>query len=119
MRGRIITLLGTAVLLAAVAASWLTNRAAPPKTPSWDDVAAEAKAGGYRLISTEELRERLDRDPAGVLVVDTRQDWEYRTGHIPGAILFPMEPTALARWKNKGALEAALGPDRQRAIVFY
>ncbi|MGE3536015.1 MAG: rhodanese-like domain-containing protein [Candidatus Tectimicrobiota bacterium] len=36
-------------------------------------------------ISPAQLQARLDRgDP--VLVVDLRQDWEYRAGHIPGAL---------------------------------
>jgi hypothetical protein len=51
--------------------------------------------------------------------VDTRQEWEFRTGHIQGARNFPMESTGWSRWRKAGALEAFLGPDRQRPIVFY
>jgi rhodanese-related sulfurtransferase len=54
-----------------------------------------------------------------MLLVDTRQEWEYRTGHIKGALNFPMEPTWMSRWRNKGALENFLGPDKERYLVFY
>jgi hypothetical protein len=30
-----------------------------------------------------------------------------------------MEPTAWSRWRKAGALEALLGPDKDRLIVFY
>ena len=86
---------------------------------SMADVQKEAEQGGYRLVTTEELREMIDRDPAGVLLVDTRQDWEYAAGHIAGAVSFPMEPTWLSRLTRRGELEQRLGPDKQRHIVFY
>ena len=54
-----------------------------------------------------------------MLLVDTRQDWEYRTGHIQGAVNFSMEPTAWARWRSQGPLAKFLGPDRDRTMVFY
>jgi rhodanese-related sulfurtransferase len=51
--------------------------------------------------------------------VDTRQEWEYRTGHLKGALNFPIEPTWFSRWRNQKPLEAFLGPDKNRFIVFY
>ena len=57
--------------------------------------------------------------PAKVLLVDTRQDWEYRSGHIQGAVNFPLEPTAWSRWRSQGRLAALLGPDQDRLVVFY
>jgi rhodanese-related sulfurtransferase len=51
--------------------------------------------------------------------LDTRQEWEYRTGHIKKAVNFPIEPTWLSRWRKKSALETFLGPDKNRLIVFY
>jgi hypothetical protein len=30
-----------------------------------------------------------------------------------------MEPTRWSRWRNKGALQTFLGPDKNRMIVFY
>lgn len=98
---------------------WQTNRVVAPKAATWNDVLTEAKQGSYRIISTDELRERYEKDPDMILFVDTRQQWEYRTGHIKGALNFPMEPTWWSRWRSKGALEKFLGPDKNRFIVFY
>jgi len=39
---------------------------------------------GYRLINTDELRQRYESDPQSILLVDTRQEWEYALGHIAG-----------------------------------
>lgn len=107
-----------AVLITAVSV-WHVHRPAPPERTTWDDVMAEAEAGGYRLISTEELAELHRREDSNLLLVDTRQEWEYRTGYIEGAVHFSMEPTAWARWRNADELEDFLGPDKTRNLVFY
>ncbi len=98
---------------------WQTNRVVSPKEATWNDVLTEARQGGYRIIKTVELWERFQEGPHKLLLVDTRQEWEYRTGHITGALNFPMEPTWLSRWRNKGAFEKFLGPDKERYLVFY
>ena len=98
---------------------WQTNRVVTPKEATWDDVLTEARQGGYRIINTDELWGRYKKDPGKMLLVDTRQEWEYRTGHIKGALNFPMEPTWMSRWSNKGTLEKFLGPDKERLLVFY
>ena len=54
----------------------------------------------------------ISQDTLPNFLVDTRQDWEYRTGHIHGAIHFPMEPTWWSRWRKADALKDLLGPDR-------
>ena len=113
------TLLALVAVIATAGALWFTNRSVIPKTPSWEDVVAEAESGGYRLISTDALWEQLGKNPHGLLLVDTRQEWEYRTGHIKGAVNFPMEPSWLARFKKKGELKTFLGADKDRSIVFY
>ena len=98
---------------------WQTNRVVTPREATWNDVLAEAKQGGYRIISTDELEKRYEKGPEKLLIVDTRQEWEYRTGHIKGALNFPMEPTWMSRWRSKGALKKLLGPDKERYLVFY
>jgi hypothetical protein len=116
---------GKKVLLAFVAVAvtvgvqWYTTRTVAPKESAWEDVVAEAMRGGYQLISNEALQELYTKKPRSLFLVDTRQEWEYRTGHIRGASNFPFEPTWLSRWRKKGALETFLGPDRNRLIVFY
>ncbi len=119
MRNRSVTLLAVLAVTVTVVALWLTNGAVTPKETTWDDVVTEAQTGGYRLISTDDLWKRYSENRQGLLLVDTRQEWEYRTGHVRGAVNFPMEPTWLARWQRKGDLGKFLGADKDRAIVFY
>lgn len=107
------------VVTLTVTGLWLTNRTVTPKTATMADVKAEAEAGGYRLIDLAGVRDLRAADPSGLGLIDTRQDWEFRSGHISGAVSFPMEPTAWSRWRKKGALEEFLGPDRERKLVFY
>ena len=80
---------------------------------------AEGKNGGYQIITTDELAKRYQQDGASLLLVDTRQEWEYRTGHLKGAVNFPIEPTAWSRWRKASALESFLGPDKDRTLIFY
>ena len=119
MNGLKTTMMALIVLTITVGLLWFTNRSVTPKKATFEDVVAEAAKGGYRLINTEKLRELYAKNPKGLLLVDTRQEWEYRTGHIKGALNFPMEPTWLSRWQKKGALEKLLGPDKNHFIVFF
>ena len=112
-------LLAFLAITITVGVVWYGNRTVVPKKATWEDVVAEAKKGGYQLISTDELWERYKKERQSLLLVDARQEWEYRTGHIKGAVLFSMEPTWLSRWREKGELATFLGPDKDRFIVFY
>jgi hypothetical protein len=113
-RNFILTLAAVSV---AIAALWWTNQAVTPKEATWDDVLAEAKVGGYRLITTSELAEKYSQSVP--FLIDTRQEWEFRTGHITGAVNFPIEPTWWSRWRKVDSLKDLLGPDKDRLIVFY
>ncbi|MGD8522059.1 MAG: rhodanese-like domain-containing protein [Desulfobacterales bacterium] len=117
MQGKI--LLSLVAIVITTGALWFTNQSVTSKEATWDDVVAEAARGGYQLISTDELWGRYTAKPESLLLVDTRQEWEYRTGHIKNALNFPIEPTWLSRWRKKEALENLLGPDKNRLIVFY
>ena len=107
------------VISITVSVLWFTNGSVSPREATLADVLTEAKRGGYRLISTEELWERYKKNQEELQVVDTRQEWEYRTGHIKGAVNFPIEPTWLSQWRKKSELETFLGPDKSRLIIFY
>jgi 3-mercaptopyruvate sulfurtransferase SseA len=98
---------------------WLTNLAVTPVKVTWQQVVSEAQKGGYRLISTGELWDKYQKGSERILIVDTRQEWEYNSGHIQGAVNFPMEPTWWSRWRKEKALGTFLGPDKNRFIVFY
>ena len=115
---------GTAILalLAVVltlGALWYVHRPVIEREPTWEEVQAQARKGGYRLINTAELAALSRQEAQKVLLVDTRQPWEYRTGHIKGARNFSMEPTLWSRWRSRKPLAKFLGPDRDRPIVFY
>ena len=114
-----LTLLALLAIAATVGILWQTNGVDTPKEVTWDDVVAEAKAGGYRLISTDDLWKQYSGNRDNLLLVDTRQEWEYRSGHMQGAVNFPIEPTWLTRWQKKGDLGKLLGADKDRFIVFY
>jgi hypothetical protein len=92
---------------------------AQPQVASQADVQAEAQKGGYQLIDMDELWQLYQQADNNLLLVDTRQDWEYYAGYIKGALNFSMEPTWLARMTQRGALEQFIGPDKTRILVFY
>jgi thiol:disulfide interchange protein DsbD len=93
--------------------AWYTHRPAPlPQEATWKEVEAQAKQGGYRLITTAELAELYRRSDDTLLIVDTRQDWEYRTGYIKGAVNFSLEPTWWSAWRSQRKLARLLGPDK-------
>jgi predicted sulfurtransferase len=119
MRYRKSIFLAAAAILITALSVWYAQRPIVTKKASWDDVIAEAKAGGYQIITTEALADRYRSDSSGMLLIDTRQEWEYRTGHIKGALNFSMEPTIWERWRKAGELKDFLGPDRERMLVFY
>ena len=112
-------LLAFMAIAITVGALWFTNGSVTPKEATWKDVQNEAKQGEYQIINTEELWERYSKDSNSLLIVDARQEWEYRNGHIKGAINFLMEPTWWSRWRKAGDLKAFLGTDTDRTIVFY
>ena len=113
------TLLALVAAVLTLSVLWYLNRPIIVKEATWEDVKAEAQSGGYRLITTEELAQRYRQDAGKLLLVDTRQDWEYRTGHMKGAVNFPIEPSAWGRWRSQRALSNFLGPDKDRFIGFY
>lgn len=105
------------ILLLGVFTSF--SSAAPPVQSSVETVALEAKRGGYKLIEVESLWPLYQKGQGKILLVDTRQEWEYHSGYIRGAINFPMEPTWLSRMTRRGALEQLLGADKLQTLVFY
>jgi len=109
MKHKKMTFIALVAVLLTVGSLWFSNRAVTPKQATWDDVLAEGKNGGYEIITTEELSERYQKDAKSLILVDTRQEWEYRTGHLKGAVNFPIEPTAWSRWRKASALEFFLG----------
>ncbi|MBU2646019.1 rhodanese-like domain-containing protein [bacterium] len=119
MKSKLRALASLAAVFMTVSILWYGNRPLVIQPASFQDVVQEAHGGGYRLIDVEDLWQQYQHASRDLLLVDTRQVWEYRTGHIKGAVNFPLEPTLWSRWRQKGALEKFLGPDRSRILVFY
>ena len=101
-----------------VAVLWYSGRPVETKVATMADVTGEARRGGYRLADLEAVA-GLYGGEKDALFVDTRQEWEFRSGHIAGAVNFPMEPTWRARLLKRGAMEELLGGDKDRSLVFY
>jgi hypothetical protein len=95
------------------------STALSPEPGTIDAVKLDAEKGGYRLINIDELWSLYQKNDPNLLLVDTRQKWEYRSGYIKDAVLFSMEPTWLARMTRRGALEQLRGPDKKKVFVFY
>ena len=83
--------------------------------------AAEVQRGGYKVVSTQELKNWIDQKKA-MLIVDTMPfEDSYKKQHVPGAVqmLFPIPEMTTIDDKTKADLEKLLGPDKDRLIVFY
>ena len=98
---------------------WYSHLPVPIVASNMAQVELEAEKSDYRLIDVETLSKLYQSNHEQILLVDTRQEWEHRAGHIGGSVNFPMEPTWWARWLSKGNLKAFLGPDKEKLIVFY
>ncbi len=86
---------------------YIQHRPLPaPVDATWADAQKEAAHGGYRLITTQELATLYRQEPHSFLLVDTRQDWEFMSGYVQGALFFPIEPTWWGRWRAKKPLAA-------------
>jgi len=98
---------------------WYSNLPMPEVTSNMAQVEQEAENGGYRLIDVDALYKLYQSRKKKILLVDTRQEWEHRAGHIAESVNFPLEPTWRARWQKKEDLKAFLGSDKDKTFVFY
>lgn len=83
--------------------------------------AKEVNRGGYRIVSTDELKKWID-EKKDVLIVDTMPfEDSFKKQHIPGAVNFefPIPEVTKLDDKTKAAFEKLLGPNKDRLIVFY
>ncbi len=119
MENRRTTVLALVAIVLTLGGLWYVNRPVAVQEATLAQVRAEATRGGYRLIDTPALAKLYRQPPANFLLVDTRQDWEYRSGHLASAVNFPIDPTWWGRFRARGRLAALLGPDKDRLVVFY
>ncbi len=81
-----------AMLIAAIALSGCGASSSSAQAPAGDAAAAAAPAAEALNLPVEidaaQLNEIRNRDD--VYVLDVREDWEYQSGHVPGATLIPL-----------------------------
>ena len=83
--------------------------------------AREVARGGYKIVSTEELKAWID-SKKNMLIVDTMPyEDSYKKQHVPGAVQFefPKEEITNLDDKTKAAFEKVLGSNKDRVIVIY
>jgi len=80
----------------------------------------EVVRGGYKVVTTQELKGWLDQKK-DMLIVDTMPADNFRKQHIPGAINFEIQRPELTQMSDKmqADFEKLLGPNKDRTIVFY
>ncbi len=123
MHKGLITVLMAALLVFGTAgsalAAWGTKDLETEKSAV--TFAREVGRGGYKILTTGELKGWMDQKKP-MLIVDTMPyEASYRKQHLPGAVQmeFPIPEMTQMDDKTKAALEKLLGPDKERLIVFY
>lgn len=116
----------TMVLLAALA-SCGTNlfEAEAELERSAVPLARQTVAGGYALVTAEELAGWLaEKKP--LLLVDAMPAADFAREHVPGARNFEFPKEAMEAWdpartggKSEADFAALLGEDRERTVVVY
>lgn len=89
-------------------------------------LAREVAKGGYAIVTTDELKEWLDKKK-DILIIDTMPyEDSYKKNHVPGAGHFVFPIPEMPEWKDaetggkaKEDFVKLLGPDKERLIVFY
>lgn len=86
----------------------------------------EVQAGGYDVVTTEELKGWIDGGRKMIIVDTMPYEASYKKGHIPGAVPFEFPIPTMETWdttqtagKSQADYEALLGPDKDALIVVY
>ncbi|SRR4030042_714553 len=88
---------------------------------AYGKIVAEAKKGGYQLITPEGLKNEYLKDSAAFLIVDTRQEWAYQMQHIKGASHIDFTPTWWNQYSpmTRSEMKKLLGPNKNKKVIFY
>lgn len=68
-----------------------------------------AAADSYHKVTAQEAKSMIDQ--GGVTIVDVRTQEEYDQGHVPGALLLPVETI--------GSTQPQALPDKKAALLVY
>lgn len=98
---------------------------ASAKEPDDEKIAVtflrEVERGGYKIVSSQELKGWLDAKKP-MLLVDTMPFADsYKKNHIPSAVQmeFPIPEMTTLDDKKKGEFLKLIGPDKGKLLVFY
>ncbi|AFQ43421.1 rhodanese-like domain-containing protein [Desulfosporosinus meridiei] len=80
----------------------------------------DTQAGGYKLVSTEDLNKWVNEKKA-LIIIDTMPADSFAKGHIPGAVNAELPKTTLADAtdEQKAAFIKLLGEDKSKTVVVY
>jgi 3-mercaptopyruvate sulfurtransferase SseA len=86
----------------------------------WPSAQAEAQKDGYILTTPQEIQ-NLYASGNNYFIVDVRPDYEFKTGHLPGAKNFEIDLGDRLDLKPQKAeaFRKVLGADKNREIVIY
>ena len=76
----------TRILAILLLAAWLTGCAPAEQKPQKEIIAMAT----YQMISPEEAKEMMD-ERKDILILDVREEHEYKGGHVPGAKLLVLD----------------------------
>ena len=86
----------------------------------WEQAEAEARRGGYHLITLDEL-ESLYQSGKDFKILDVRPDYEYKRAHLPKAsnLEFHLGERLTLDPAKRKEFEKLLGSNKDRTIVIY
>ena len=86
----------------------------------WQQVENEAERDGYSLVTPDDLK-KLYASEESFLVVDAREDYEYKEGHLPKAVNFEIDLGDRIKPKpeKQSSFLKLLGNDKNRKIIIY
>jgi phage shock protein E len=103
------------LMLVVIGPSWGKNNPV-----WWASALAEAQKGGYALTTPEETQS-LYASGNNFFIVDVRPDYEFKTGHLPGAKNFEIDlgDRLALKPQKANAFKKVLGTEKNRLIVIY
>lgn len=83
-------------------------------------LVSDAKAGNYGLITTPELKEKMDKDKKVTIISTLPAEEDKAYGKLPNALSAPLPKTEKELTPaDKDNLLKVAGPDKEKEIVLY
>jgi thiosulfate/3-mercaptopyruvate sulfurtransferase len=83
-------------------------------------LVSDAKAGGFNLVTTEDLKKRIDEGKKMIIISTLPVEEDKKFGTLPGALSAPLPKTEKELTKaDKDNLLKVAGLDKEKEIVLY